>query len=98
MIRDDIGKDSGLFLDFAAYSIVTEDNAGQYYPNYAYNHALFTKEMHVYSDSKISRMLNGISADQAIAFLNEWNAGRNHRERIYFSYDSTNKNVQAGNI
>ena len=98
MIKDVIGKDSGLFLDFAAYSIVAEDNADQYYPNYAYNHALFTRGMHVYSDSKISRMLNRISVDQAIAFLNKWNEGRNHRERIYFSYDSTNKNIQAGNI
>lgn len=33
-----IGKEAGLFLDLAAYSIVTENNAGQYYPDYAYNH------------------------------------------------------------
>lgn len=36
-----IGKEAGLFLDLAAYSIVTENNAGQYYPDYAYNHPLF---------------------------------------------------------
>ena len=98
MISDIIGKDSGLFLDFAAYSIVAEDNAGQYYPNYAYNHALFSIDMHVYSDSKISRMLNEITTDQAIEFLNKWNEGRNHRERIYYYYDASNKNDQAGNI
>ena len=33
-----IGKDAGLFLDLAAYSIITEDNAGRYYPDYAYEH------------------------------------------------------------
>lgn len=98
MIEEIIGEDSGLFLDFASYSIITENNAGQYFPNYAYNHALFSREMHVYSDSKISKMLNDISADQAIEFLNKWNKTRNHRERIYFSYDSTNKNCQAGDI
>ena len=26
------------------YSIVCENNAGQYYPMYAYNHPLFTKD------------------------------------------------------
>lgn len=30
--------------------------------------------------------------------MNEWNAARDHRERIYISYDSTNKNCQAGDI
>ena len=29
--------DRGLFLDLMAYTIVTENNAGQYYPDYAYN-------------------------------------------------------------
>ena len=29
---------------------------------------------------------------------NEWNGGRNHREKIYFSYDSTDKKCQAGDL
>ena len=36
-----IGRDAGLFLDLATYSIISEDNAGQYYPDYAYNHAIY---------------------------------------------------------
>ncbi len=40
-----IGKDSGLFLDLATYALVAENNAGQYYPDYAYNHPLFTDGM-----------------------------------------------------
>ena len=49
-----IGEDNtGLFLDLAAYSIITENNAAQYYPDYADNHPLFNKDMRVYSDSKI---------------------------------------------
>ena len=33
-------KDACLFQDLVAYSIITESNAGQYYPDYAYNHPL----------------------------------------------------------
>lgn len=91
-------KECGLFLDLAAYSIVTENNAAQYYPDYAYNHPLFTEQMHIYSDSKISDFLAGIGDDSRIGFLNEWNANRDHREKIYISYDSTNKNCQAGDL
>lgn len=53
-------KDCGLFLDLAAYSIVTESKVAQYYPDYAFNHPLFTERMHMYSDSKISDFLAGI--------------------------------------
>lgn len=91
-------KDTGLLLDLAAYSIVDENNAAQYYPSYAYNHPLFTEDMRIYSDSKISDFLNGITDEQTAGFLNDWNSERNYRERIYISYDSTNKNCQAGEI
>lgn len=93
-----IGKDNGLFLDIAAYTIITENNAGQYYPDYAYNHPLFTSCMKIYSDSKVSGFIHGITRDQGIAFQDEWNASHDHRERIYISYDSTNKHCQAGDL
>ena len=98
MINRIIGRDSGLFLDIAAYSIITENNAGQYYPDYAYNHPLFTENMRIYSDAKVSDFLNDITVDQSITFLNDWNEARDHRERIYISYDSTNKSCQAGDV
>lgn len=88
----------GFFLDLVAYSIIAENNAGQYYPDYAYNHPLFTERMRIYSDSKVSSFLNSIKDEQSVGFLNRWNEKRNHREKIYFSYDSTNKNCQAGDI
>jgi transposase len=91
-------KESGLILDLAAYSIVSENNAGQYYPDYTYNHPSFTENMKQYSDSSVSNFLSEMADDQRIGFLNEWNASRDHRERIYISYDSTNKNCQAGDI
>lgn len=91
-------KDLGLFMDLAVYSIVTEDNAAQYYPSYAYNHPLFTEKMKIYSDSKVSDFLNSITFEQSAGFLNDWNSEHDHREKIYISYDSTNKNCQAGDI
>ena len=98
MIAKIIGKDAGLFLDLAAYSIITEGNAAQYYPSYAYNHPLMTEEMKIYSDSKISEFLGKEMDNHRIAFLNEWNKRRDHREKIYISYDSTNKICQAGDV
>lgn len=91
-------KDAGLLMDLAAYSIIDENNAAQYYPSYAYNHPLFTENMKIYSDSKVSDFLNSITNEQTAGFLNDWNSERNHREQIYISYDSTNKNCQAGDI
>ena len=98
MIKRIIGRDSGLFLDLTAFAIIAENNAGQYYPDYAYNHPLLTDQMHIYSDSKVSDFIGRITDDQCIGFLNEWNASRDHRERIYISYDATNKSCQAGDI
>ncbi len=91
-------KDLGLFLDLASYSIISENNAAQYYPNYAFCHPLFTPNMKIYSDSKVTDFLQSLTEEQSVGFLNEWNAARSHREKIYISYDSTNKNCQAGDI
>ena len=91
-------RDLGLFLDLAVYSIIAENNAAQYYPDYIYNHPLFTNGMKQYSDSTVSDFLNSVTDDQSIGVLNSWNETRNHREKIYISYDSTNKNCQAGDI
>ena len=91
-------RDLGLFLDQAVYSIIAENNAAQYYPDYTFNHPLFTNGMKQYSDSTVSDFLNSVTDDQSTGFLNSWNETRNHREKIYISYDSTNKNCQAGDI
>jgi transposase len=93
-----LGKDSGLLLDLACYSIISEDNAAQYYPDFAFCHPLFSPQMRIYSDSKVSRLLSSITKNQTIGFLDDWNAHRDHRQRLYISYDSTNKNSQAGDV
>ena len=91
-------EDLGLLLDLCSYTIICENNAGQYYPDYAYNHALHSTAMRIYSDSKVSNFLNSVTDNQRIGFLHEWNKGRNYRQKIYISYDSTNKNCQVGDI
>ncbi len=98
MLAKRFGKEAGLISDLAAYLIVEEENAGQYYPDFAFSHPLFTDRMTIYSDSKISRLLNSITKDQCIGFLDDWNRNRDHRNRIYVSYDSTNKNCDAGDV
>ena len=98
LIEDIVGKDAGLLLDLASFSIISENNAGQYYPDYAYHHPLFTRDMRIHSDSKVSEFLSTMPEWCSVEFLNRWNATRDHREKIYISYDSTNKDCQAGDI
>ena len=98
MLKEVLGGEEDLFLDLATYSIIAENNAGQYYPDYAYNHPLFTEDMKIYRDSKVSSFINGIKKEQSVEFLNRWNESVTHKNRIYISYDSTNKNCQAGDI
>lgn len=98
MLKDIIGDESDLFLDLATYSIVTENNAGQYYPDYAYNHPLLTNEMKIFSDSKVSKFINSLDKSQSVDFLNRWSESFSKKTKIYISYDSTNKNCQAGDV
>ena len=98
IIEEVFPVDSGLLFDMIAYSIIMENNAAQYYPDYAYNHPLFTTDYKIYSDTKISSFLRNVTDDQRLAFLDKWNEEREHEKNIYISYDSTNKNVQAGEI
>ena len=98
MLAKRFGRETGLILDLISYLIVEEENAGQYYPDFAFTHPLFTEKMTIYSDSKVCRLLNSITRDQCISFLDDWNKNRDHKSRIYISYDSTNKNSDAGDI
>ncbi len=98
MLTKRFGDDAGLMLDLIAYLIIEEENAGQYYPDFAFDHPLFSDKMTIYSDSKVSRLFSRITKDQCIGFLDDWNKNRDHKKRIYVSYDSTNKNSEAGDI
>ena len=54
--------------------------------------------MKIHSDSKVFDFINSITRDQSHTFLDEWNEKQDHSQKIYISYDSTNKNCQAGDI
>lgn len=90
--------DCGLLMDLVSYLIVDEDNAGQHYPDYAFCHPLFSDGMRIYSDSKVSRFFSSVTKEQTTGFLDDWNRRRDHTQRIYISYDSSNKNCSAGDI
>ena len=98
MLKRYFKDDIGLLLDLVSYLIVDEENAGQYYPDFAFCHPLFTEGMRIYSDSKVCRFLHSVTREQTIGFLDDWNSKRDHKQRIYLSYDSSNKNCQAGDI
>ena len=89
---------AGLFLDLVAYEIICGSNVAQHYPNYAFKHPLFTPEMNIFSDSYIGNMIENLTVDHRQSFLNLWNQARNKREKIYVSYDSTNRHSTAGDI
>ena len=98
MLQKRFGIKAGLLLDLVAYLIVDEENAGQYYPDFAFAHPLFSEKMRIYSDSTVSRFLSSVSQEQILGFLDDWNKRRDHTQRIYISYDATNKNCEAGDI
>jgi len=100
MLEETIGKENvGLFLDLAMFYIICEDNASQHYPYYAMRHPLFTTGMHIYSDSSLSRAIKEFG-EKGVAynFLCKWNKNRDKNEKVWVSYDSTNKNSSSVNI
>ncbi|MCF0195598.1 MAG: transposase, partial [Bacteroidaceae bacterium] len=98
LLRPFSPRDAALVLDIAFYSLITEGNTAQHYPDYTYNHPVFTEGMRRYSDSKVCDFLQNIKPEQINGFLHVWNLYREKSDRIYVSYDSTNKNCQAGDI
>ncbi len=87
-----------LMTDLVMYYLIEESNASIYYPDFAYNHPLFSEDMKIYSDTKISSFLKEVTDDDINTFLNLWAISRPNKEGIYISYDSTNKNCQASDI
>ena len=61
-------------------------------------HILFTKNMRIYSDSTLSRHLRIFTQGTISTFFNAWNEGIAKDKKVNISYDSTNKNIQAGDL
>ena len=57
------------------------------------------KDVVAITESVVARCQgNYATVEQISGFLASWNRKRDHKQRIYISYDSTNKNCQAGDI
>ena len=92
------GPKSALIEDLVSYQIINGSNVYQHFDKYAFNHPLRSKGKFGCSDSAISRFLREITPDQIKAFTEAWNADRDHNQCIFISYDSTNKNIDAGDV
>lgn len=97
---DNVFEDrAGIIKDLISYSIIEESNVMHYYEDYAWDHALFTSNMNIYSDSYISNLFNSlITKDEINLFMNSYNSIKNKNNPVYISYDSTNFNCQAMDI
>ncbi|MCD7763749.1 MAG: hypothetical protein LUI14_11260 [Lachnospiraceae bacterium] len=60
-----------LTLILVSYLIVEEENVGQYYPDFAFDHPLFSEKMRIHSNSKISRFLKSVTKEQISGFLDD---------------------------
>ena len=99
MLFKRLGVNSGLFFDLAAFSIIDQDNAGQYYQGHTFCHPLFSSQMHIYSDSTVRSRSEVDRPRTDGQFTDDWNARQDKEPAgIHFRHDSTNKNCQAGDI
>ncbi len=86
---------AGLFLDLAAYYLITENNAGQYYSDYTYNHPLFTPDYKINTDQAVSEFISQLSANDTEKFINKWKTIKKNNEDFNISYDSIDINNPA---
>ena len=86
-----------LVLDVAAYEILNESNALDYYPDYALGYMSFITGMKVYSDSTVSRFVSSLDENIRSKFLNLWTENLERSENAVIITDSTNKNTTAKN-
>lgn len=104
-IEHDLGKMLGnvfgvecarMILDLALYMLVEEKAVFQHFPAWTWNHEIFSDES--YSDSTISRILKPpyITVSKIEEFKKLWAINVIGLGELYFCYDSTNVNSQAG--
>ena len=97
IMADSVTSYSGALLDMAFNFIISENNVCQHLESYGRTHPLHTEGMRIYSDTTYSRILAQHPEDDTLAFLEAWNNLQDHSQRIYVSYDSSNK-ASAGDI
>ncbi len=85
-----------MILDLAIYMLVEEKAVFQHFPAWTWNHEIFSEDN--YSDSTISRLLKDpyITVSKIEQFKRLWAVKVISTGELYFCYDSTNVNSQAG--
>ena len=85
-----------MILDLALYMLVEEKAVFQHFPAWTWNHEIFSDSS--YSDSTISRLLKPpyITVSKIEEFKKLWANKVIGLGELYFCYDSTNVNSQAG--
>ena len=83
--------------DMASFMLVTESDAFQHYPSYAFSNALFSREIR--SDSSLCRFLRQEFEPSRIRrFLDAWSTKHRGSGKAYLCYDSTNINSVAEGV
>lgn len=99
LINNIFEQRAGIIKDLISYSVIEESNVMHYYEDYARDHALFTDNMKIYSDSYLSDLFNSLITKEEInLFMNSYNSIKSKNNPVYISYDSTNFNCQALDI
>ena len=85
-----------MILDLALYMLVEEKAVFPHFPAWTWSHEIFSED--TYTDSTISRLLKPpyISASKIEQFKKLWANSVIGKGALYFCYDSTNVNCQAG--
>jgi transposase len=85
-----------MILDLALYMLVEEKAVFQHFPAWTWNHEIFSED--IYSDSTVSRLLKEpyITVSKINQFKKLWAIKVIGIGELYFCYDSTNVNSQAG--
>ena len=85
-----------MILDLALYMLVEEKAVFQHFPAWTWNHEIFSEDS--YSDSTVSRLLKDpyITVPKIEQFKKLWAVKVINNGELYFCYDSTNVNSQAG--
>ena len=85
-----------MILDLALYMLVEEKAVFQHFPAWTWNHEIFSED--IYSDSTVSRLLKEpyITVSKIDQFKKLWAIKVIGSGELYFCYDSTNVNSQAG--
>lgn len=97
LLRQRVGTaDLALLMDLVAYTLISENNAGQHFSDYAYQHPSAGREMHVYSDQEIAVFLKSLREKGGEDSLKSWNASRDHTVPVCIFFGSSMREKESG--